>query len=133
MEKTLLGLGGTKVVVQNDGYGPLILKRGRLITPKQVKSKKGQAHQCHLNSSLEYLRQYPAYQIATGYTLGENGLWYRHSWLLAPNDVIVETTVNWQLYYGVALDETETARFVLDEVAPRLPGLKGLDAEGQRP
>ena len=124
LEKTLLGLGGTRVVVQSDGYSELILNRGRVITPKKVKTKKGQPHECHLNTSLEYLGNHPAYQIVTGYSLAVGGLWVRHSWLQAPGEVILEMTGKRQLYFGVPLNEKETAKFVLDEIMPKLPGLK---------
>jgi hypothetical protein len=127
LEKTLLGLGGKLAMVYDDAE--FILSRGRMITPKKVKFKKGQPRESHLNTSLAYLALYPAYQIVTGYALSASGLWARHSWLQAHGGVILETTGKWKRYFGAPLDEKDTAKFVWGEIIPMLPGMEAWQRE----
>jgi hypothetical protein len=133
LKQKLLSLGGVEVFGYGaegieDGYHRIILERGRLAEPVNVKYKAGKPQQCHLNTSLEYLAGYPDYRVVTGFALATEepdgdiagGVWVRHSWLQTRNSRIVETIPGWKLYFGAVLNKAETTHFVLEEVYPYL-------------
>jgi hypothetical protein len=126
----LLRAGGTHVLIRLDPYNDLILSRGQLHKPETVHTVPGKPKHCHANTSLEYLAGHPNYKIVTGYAMSGD-YWLRHSWLQGPTGLLLETASNRDLYYGVVLNDVETARFVLKAIVPMLAGVDiGLSDEG---
>ena len=50
----------------------------------------------------------------TGYALSDDGLWRSHSWVVT-DEVLYETTVARELYFGIELEEEEALWFWLQE------------------
>src|SRR5262249_6839610 len=125
LEARLLGIGGKTVARMPDPDIGFLLARGEVFNGRKVKKVSGQAHRCHENVALHHLLSRGRLQICTGYSLSEDGLWCRHSWLHDGRRVL-ETNVARCVYFGVRLDPVETARFVLGEVIPLLPGPRDL-------
>jgi hypothetical protein len=64
---------------------------------------------------------YPAFKLVTGYALSGE-VWHRHSWLAA-KETIIETTTKRRLYFGVTLNDFQTAQFIMSEVFAISPSL----------
>jgi hypothetical protein len=62
----------------------------------------GMASSCHRNA-VELWRQGTATAIGTGYGLSDDGLWREHSWGVASDGSVLETTEPRTTYFGVAL------------------------------
>lgn len=118
LRKRLLALGGEEVdfTSGSDLYTELLLERGFATEPKRVDRIPGRRRRCHWNSAVAYLDTYPRcepYRIVTGWALGNNGLWYRHSWVLdVDGDQICESTFKACIYYGVMLNKDESKDFI---------------------
>lgn len=77
-----------------------------------VRHLAGQDNHCHGNSAELWLTG-QADGIGTGYALNDDGLWRQHSWALAPDGAVIETTVGRDLYAGIILTGVELWRFAL--------------------
>jgi hypothetical protein len=75
-----------------------------------VKSRKMTANRCHENAATIWAKDLKHTRIVTGYALSVDGLWRQHSWVLK-KDKLYETTVSRDKYFGIILDEVESAKF----------------------
>ncbi|WP_228031729.1 hypothetical protein, partial [Streptomyces phyllanthi] len=93
----------------------------------------GKDNSCHLNSAALWASERVA-GLATGYALSDDDLWRQHSWGLAADGTVVETTEPRRLYAGLELDPRAAWRFVMANAGPndvhptpgRMAMLKGL-------
>ena len=122
IDDVLLALGGERVYHQDEELDDFILQRGELLRPDKIVMRKGVQHNCHRNTSGFYLMHHPSYRIATGYAMS-GSLWVRHSWLLARDDSVIETTQRFRLYFGVVLDDLQAAKFVMGDLFDLSPAL----------
>ncbi len=120
LHKRLLDLGGHHVkhdacplTVQN------ILARGQRWDGKHAILLLRECWQCHRNSAVYWHRSDETLRLATGYALGDDGLWRRHSWNVDALGVVVESTARREVYYGFVQTEAESIESyfanVLDE------------------
>lgn len=63
------------------------------------------SNECHGNSRELCLRGLG--QMASGFGLSADGLWRQHSWIVTPQNTVVETTTPRVAYFGVILDIEE--------------------------
>jgi hypothetical protein len=117
LEKTLLSLGGTHVDLHDTSDAELILSRGKLVAPKQVRLSDGKGASSYEIASRDFLVFRALYRLATGYArLGES--WVRHSWLQTPDGLIIEPVSKKDAYFGVVLEEEEAEQFIPRYVTP---------------
>jgi hypothetical protein len=121
----LLAIGGERVLPVPDSHIDILLARGAVFGSAKVRKVSGEPSRCHQNVALHHLSSRGQLQVCTEYALSEDGLWCQHSWLYDGRRVL-ETTVARCVYFGVRLDSLETARFVLGEIIPLLPGARDL-------
>jgi hypothetical protein len=83
--------------------------RGRFFSIEGLTLVKGRKLQCHRNVA----RLFAAgkIDIATGYAEYLPALWYCHSWGLSEGKMIIETTIKFNQYFGIALSKAEARRF----------------------
>lgn len=110
LEAKLLPLGGERVVwLGFDEDLDKILERGRVFAGEGATVEQGAPSQCH--SNVARLWDEDSNAICTGYALSDDGLWRQHSWLLASDGTIVETTEPRTLYFGFVLEGDEASDF----------------------
>lgn len=110
----LLDIAGRDVFFEpTEAYPDALLQRSRAFGPTH-RLEPGLPQECHHNTARLHQRE-PTLRICTGYALADDGLWYRHSWLLTPHDEPVETTTPRRLYYGAVLTPDETRGFLRAE------------------
>ena len=107
LEKLLLDIGGERVVLLPEPNLNSILNDGRLFD-FPIKKVKGEHNRCHMNSSKFF---FSGEKVVTGYALS-GGIWRQHSWGFK-DDVILETTVKAEKYYGVILQGKELLAFIM--------------------
>ncbi len=102
----LLSMAGTGVERENfpEGFPALavLLEHGAFLLPVTLRSELGKARHCHENA-LVLCRENPGYSLGTGFALWLDGIWRPHSWVLAPERGLIETTAARLAYYGVSL------------------------------
>lgn len=129
LERKLLGIGGTKVCIQNEPHAKLLLERG-LVWRKKVVLHEMEPSHCHGNTAelwvnhrhdgllfLDPPEEDAGFRIVTGWVLGKgrDDVWLQHSWGFDPiANRIIETTVCRKVYFGVALEGVEAAKFYLN-------------------
>ena len=118
LKTRLLLFGGTSVYFQDpDPWIKNVLDNGMPLRRKVV-MRPGAPMRCHANAARLYLLQgpqvcgKPRLRLATGYALMD-GKWLGHSWLLN-NDSITETTVRFDKYFGICLNQAESLAFVTE-------------------
>lgn len=114
LRDSLLEIGGEVVLlpmIESD-IG-VILERGRLMRPKNLKMKKGENCHCHTNSAYLWDDNKDQLRICTGYALtNDDGIWRQHSWCWDKRGQrVIETTTRRQLYYGVRFRKAEAKKF----------------------
>ncbi len=82
----------------------LILSQGQVFTIPSILFS-FENSRCHDNCDKLYLHKEIA-NVCTGYALSSDGLWRYHSWGLDYDDVIIETTSERILYFGVPVYKT---------------------------
>lgn len=87
----------------------LLSERVRVFAGDDAELEQGEASQCHSNSARLY-RQGRG-EIATGYALSKDGYWRQHSWVVAADGHVIETTTLRQRYVGVVLDSAAADSF----------------------
>jgi hypothetical protein len=116
LRRRLLAIAGQEVVLRRDSHLEELLARAevwRRVVPHEIA---GMSNQCHRNAATAYLDAPSKHRIVTGWALHDDDVvWRQHSWILR-GDELCETTVPAKIYYGVILDEQETARFVRAEL-----------------
>jgi hypothetical protein len=110
------------------------LERGDVID-LEVVPVDGEEHACHANSILRFEND-PALTFATGFALGNDGLWYHHSWCIeqrGTTEVILETTPEpekLQKYVGLRY-QGAAAYALIDKfrvwLGPRIPPGSNMD------
>lgn len=115
LKARLLLFGGTSVYFQDpDPWVKNVLDNGMPLR-RRVIMRPGAPKRCHANAARVYLLQgpqvcgKPRLRLATGYGLLD-GNWLGHSWLL-DDDSIIETTVRFDKYFGISLNQTESLVF----------------------
>lgn len=92
----------------------ILVPHGFLLAPSRVKFLRGQPVSCHQNAARIYLGQVwkkaNADGVGTGYALSNDGLWREHSWAMA-GDVLIETTVRRDAYWGIVYRDTAATQW----------------------
>jgi hypothetical protein len=65
---------------EDQPYIEATLARGRRVSAARVGFLPRAPSNCHGNTAMLYVHHRGAVQIASGYALSEDGLWYQHSW-----------------------------------------------------
>jgi hypothetical protein len=124
LKQKLLSVGGRDVSRQPDPHVDGLVARGEVFPASPRKKVRGTRNRCHQNVALSYARNQtvgsgPSCEIATGYALSSDGIWRSHSWLW-DGEQVVETTADFQAYFGVLLDPAEALKFVVTEIVQKL-------------
>lgn len=92
----------------------LLLSGGRLVPAgTRVEFRAGRPCACHANAAALFSEHCDdndleeRLDLVTGYALGEDGVWWRHSWAQRRDGTVVETTEPRAAYFGVTLDPSE--------------------------
>jgi hypothetical protein len=107
----LLSHGGEKVVppIAPDRMIDLFRTRGWLWS-SPVRFVEGQVSACHDNS-VGLWRSGDACAIGSGYALSDDGLWREHTWAVAEEGELLETTEPRTAYFGIELQDRNAERF----------------------
>ncbi len=87
-----------------------------MLDGKEFKSKvvylEGEPNRCHANVA-KRAKGTKGFNIASGYALSDDGVWYSHSWgFNSHKKCVFETTKNkYSKYYGYELNKAETIDF----------------------
>jgi hypothetical protein len=108
----LIGMSGRYANIPYDLLNMRICNEGTVYT-NQVKEYPMDAQQCHKNAWQTHNEK--GYSLHTGYVLGTDENWMRHSWCIDNGGYIIETTycketVN---YFGISLTPQEFLEFLL--------------------
>jgi hypothetical protein len=111
--RTLLAHGGALVVPppEPDIYLDALLT-GDTFTERRVPAPGWAGSSCANSADLWIFGV--AHTIATGYALGDDGLWHQHTWALTgdgPDRAILETTTSREQYFGIALTGADALAF----------------------
>ena len=113
LEKTLLKLGGDKVVPIPELKAEMLLAKGSLIDYRKKTLSRHYClapSRCHENSCFLWLdRKGQGFKIVTGWALSDGG-WHQHSWGLQ-RGVLKETTCHREKYFGVVLNYEDSLEF----------------------
>lgn len=115
LRNKLLSFGGDKVRETYEEDLDKLLAKGEFFKKKVTKVKM-QPSKCHANSACfwgNYTKEHgtSSLKIVTGWALYD-GTWTQHSWLYEPSkDRIIETTLDWEAYFGFILDDNEAYEF----------------------
>lgn len=108
-----------------------LLDFGVMLVPDRVSAMPGQANQCHANAAAMWDANRDRCRVATGYGLGDDGVWRQHSWCVTMKGQgnvweedsgdpkawdVWETTVPCLAYFGMVLDHAACARFMADNL-----------------
>ncbi len=110
----LLSIGGNKVAIPiNDasGFFEALIEIGLVTTFKKLQIKKGVDGECHSNSAVLWSQNKKKYTLITGFSLSDDHIWRRHSWLITVTGNLIETTIPREVYYGIPLSEEGAAMF----------------------
>jgi hypothetical protein len=123
LKVTLLKYGGESVAIMPEPEGVLdkLLSRGQVWSGLRARKIAGARNRCHGNSALAYFRfsnnqtKWKSCKIMTGYAMASDSIWRQHSWLLVDGR-LVDTTMTFELYFGIILSDVEACQFVMQEV-----------------
>mgnify|MGYP000149194766 CR=1 FL=1 len=108
----LLSISGNDVKLGRDKESEI----KRMLEGKEFKSKvvyvEGEPNRCHANVA-KRAKGTKGFNIASGYALSDDGVWYSHSWgFNSHKKCVFETTKNkYSKYYGYELNKAETIDF----------------------
>ncbi len=107
----LVGYGGNTVHLPYDLMNKKIFYEGMTYNMRSFPYPMDD--NCHRNAW--NLHTQHNYSLNTGYVLGTDESWYRHSWCINENQEIIETTYgeDTKLYYGIPLMEQEYLEMLL--------------------
>jgi hypothetical protein len=119
LEQRLRELGGQYVPSMYEPSLELILGRGEVFD-EPVEIVPGEPHRCHDNATQMWNEEREALSIATGYALADDGRWRQHSWVVRKHPTagqarILETTVIFDKYFGVLLNDREAEAFLRNQ------------------
>ena len=103
-----------------------LVKRGQRFSKGHAKSFRGRRNRCHQNASCIWIMEQGLIGTGFAYTVPSPpspGAWHRHSWGLDYSREklrVIETTQEFDAYFGVKLDNEECKCFVLQNVLPML-------------
>jgi hypothetical protein len=103
-----------------------LAKRGQLFSKSRIKAFRGAPNQCHQNASCVWIMEQGLIGTGFAYVAPSSrspGWWHQHSWGLnysTKTPLVIETTHEFEDYYGVELDNEECKCFVLQNVLPML-------------
>ncbi|MFG1610980.1 hypothetical protein [Actinoplanes sp. NPDC049265] len=133
--RILLTHGGSLVVPPRDPEADLeALIAGQSRSDSPVRPAPGDIGECHHNVAVLWIDG-AIDSIGTGYALSDDGLWRQHSWGLASDGVLIETTDERRAYVGIVLrprapsvqfagsNAPEHLKAVLTQRGPRAPEL----------
>jgi hypothetical protein len=127
LERRLLAVGGTRVLLAGVHHRDELLERGRQFDTKRRSAGRGRVkYRGHHVAALRYLRHFALAlpgncEIVTGLALHDNALWVPHSWNWTGNRII-DANPEFAAYYGVLLSPEEASQFAIDMLVPTLPG-----------
>lgn len=105
----ILEFGGEEVLIEGIDNPPnevkRLLSRGKLWQGNAARMKKGLSNRCHGNAAC--LMHEGLGEVVNGYALSADGLWRPHSWVLTPEDGLLETTKKREAYFGAVLTRQE--------------------------
>ena len=102
LREKLLGIGGIEVVPRYEEDLALLLARGREMKGP-IEFVEGSPSRCHENVALLVESGFEI-SPATGWVLGpDDALWRQHSWGVAEDGTIIETTQPRTIYWGLVL------------------------------
>jgi hypothetical protein len=109
LQDRLLSVGGDWVALEPEPDLVSLLEKGRLIKGRVI-LKRMSPHNCHKNCCELWEKNPKTCRIATGWALGDDGIWRQHTWLIK-GKVIIETTEPGTQYYGFVLENKEAISF----------------------
>lgn len=100
LRRRLLKIGGRGVIPGPHVFDlERLVARGVLLRPSGVRLRFGEMKECHRNvERLAQLGERRAYGMALCAALGA---WMEHSWLVAPDGFVIETTERRDAYFGI--------------------------------
>jgi hypothetical protein len=132
LTQILFDIGGDRVIGADDDPDlAMIIERGRLFDIPARMTNRGlpvENHpferqlllRCHGNSSILWEKDPDTYSICTGYAQ-DDGWWRSHSWCLDKKlNIIAETMMLRDNYFGFVLDDEQAQRFYDANVGPWL-------------
>jgi hypothetical protein len=117
LKATLLNHGGTEISVHDGDSARRIAQYGTLVAPQRVEAYPGETGECHKNA-LDLVERRADLVVWTGFAL-MGDVWVRHSWLMAGDGTLIETTVQGSRYFGMALAGVELQVFADRVNGPR--------------
>jgi hypothetical protein len=87
-----------------------ILTRGHIYNGVTERAA-GSPSNCHENAASLWEADPSMWTIFTGYALSADGLWRQHSWVMAADGVVHETTEERTMYFGFAMTDDEAGEF----------------------
>ena len=126
LEKRLLAVGGSFVILRQEEFLAALLRRGRTWSKPNVQKIDGRAHQCHANVAQLYLKEHSgqepsSFQMVVGYGLDGSqagGTWLQHTWGLL-DGALVETTVVFDAYFGAVLSGREALKSAVAQLTDK--------------
>jgi hypothetical protein len=110
----LLSLGGKAVSVPISEW-PAFCKTlallGQVLPGDSIELRKGRERACHANSVALWLGDKVNHRLATGFGLSGDQIWRRHSWVIARDNKIIETTQTREKYFGLLLEDDSAEQF----------------------
>lgn len=121
LRRRLLDLGGLEVVwQQTEIHLDDLIERGRTYTRSRMRRRFIADSECHPNAASLWYESRGATKIATGYALGDSGLWFSHSWGVEDGRIIETTSSRGLGYFGVELSGEIALRFMLGNASREL-------------
>lgn len=114
LRNKLLSIDGDAVVPNREPDLQKLLLDGEKIEHQKTRLHEMRSSKCHYNTAVLYNTEDSdlVNKIGTGWALTkDDGLWRQHSWGMN-SDIIIETTVKRDIYYGIILDGNEAENFV---------------------
>jgi hypothetical protein len=110
----LLHIGGERVVLpfnEPTMFFETLINVGQVTSYKKLSIKNGEERECHRNSAQLWVNNKRKYNIVTGFGLSDDNIWRRHSWLVAMNGDLIETTIAREMYFGILLNNEIAGTF----------------------
>jgi len=106
LSRRLLAVGAKLVAPPGGDPVPtldILLAHGRSLHPTSVKFTGGDRAQCVANAAR--LVRDDKRMAVIGYALSRDGVWAPHTWIMGPNNVIIDTLPRPSAYFGLVLNQ----------------------------